>query len=147
MRIDEAFGAPLLGLLKVLHVFRKHHAHAAFFLLLFARASMHTISIDRLMTLPSSQKCSGQTNHTPANERVDSSTNVPARTMRRQGIGPDVASVCSPVDTKPAIVIIDCEQRRKAKRWASSDTTQQHSKQPYQACARLARNRAKSAVS
>jgi len=48
------------------------------------------------MTLPSSQKCSGQTNHTPANERVDSSTNVPARTMRRQGIGPDVASVCPP---------------------------------------------------
>ena len=37
------------------------------------------------------------------------------------GIGPAVASLCSPVETKPAIVIIDGEQRRKAKKWASSD--------------------------
>ena len=73
------------------------------------------------MILPSSQKCSGQTNHTPTNDRVDSSTDVPVRTMPRKGIGPAVASLCSPVETKPAIVIIDGEQRRKAKKWASSD--------------------------
>ena len=73
------------------------------------------------MILPSSQECSGQTNHTPTNDRVDSSTDVPVRTMPRKGIGPAVASLCSPVETKPAIVIIDGEQRRKAKKWASSD--------------------------
>ena len=53
--------------------------------------------------------------------RVDSSTDVPVRTMPRKGIGPAVASLCSPAKTKPAIVIIDGEQRRKAKKWASSD--------------------------
>ena len=74
-----------------------------------------------MMILPSSQKCSGQTNHTPTNDRVDSSTDVPVRTMPRKGIGPAVASLCSPVETKPAIVIIDGEQRRKAKKWASPD--------------------------
>ena len=52
---------------------------------------------------------------------VDSSTDVPVRTMPRKGIGPAVASLCSPVETKPAIVIIDGEQRRKAKKWASPD--------------------------
>ena len=86
------------------------------------RAFMHTIPIERsMMTLPSSQACSGQTNHTPTNDRVDSSTDVPVRTMPRKGIGPAVASLCSPVETKPAIAIIDGEQRRKAKKWASSD--------------------------
>ena len=43
------------------------------------------------------------------------------RSMPRKGIGPAVASLCSPVETKPAIVIIDGEQRRKAKKWASPD--------------------------
>ena len=41
--------------------------------------------------------------------------------MPRKEIGPAVASLCSPAETKPAIVIIDSEQRRKAKKWASSD--------------------------
>ena len=85
-------------------------------------AFMHTIPIERsMMILPSSQECSGQTNHTPTNDRVDSSTDVPVRTMPRKGIGPAVASLCSPVETKHAIVIVDGEQRRKAKKWASPD--------------------------
>ena len=54
--------------------------------------------------------------------RIESrSTDVPVRTMPRKGIGPAVASLCSPAETKPAIVIVDGEQRRKAKKWASSD--------------------------
>ena len=65
---------------------------------------------------------SGQTNHTPTNDRVDSSTDVPVRTMPRKGMALLLLlSVGSPVETKPAIVIIDGEQRRKAKKWASSD--------------------------
>ena len=75
-------------------------------------AFMHTIPIERsMMILPSSQECSGQTNHTPTNDRVDSSTDVPVRTMPRKGIGPAVASLCSPVETKPAIVIVDSRRR------------------------------------
>ena len=74
------------------------------------------------MILPSSQKCSGQTNHTPTNDRVDSRwTCLFERCHGRELALLLLLSVGSPVETKPAIVIIDGEQRRKAKKWASSD--------------------------